>query len=63
LSSSPLVSSVVFSGFVVLHAVCSAATVDIALLPEMEIDLEKVLAHMEAKIIEKVEDLPHSLRV
>ncbi|KAF4658267.1 6-phosphofructokinase, alpha subunit [Perkinsus olseni] len=38
------------SGFVVLHAVCAAATVDVALLPEMDISLPKLLDHIKQKI-------------
>ena len=35
------------SGFVTLYAVCSSAVVDIALLPEMDISLPKLLRHIK----------------
>jgi 6-phosphofructokinase 1 len=35
------------SGFVVLYAVCSSALVDVALLPEMDISLPKLLRHIK----------------
>jgi 6-phosphofructokinase 1 len=35
------------SGFVVLYAVCASAVVDVALLPEMDISLPKLLRHIK----------------
>ncbi len=39
------------AGFVVLYAVCSAAIVDVALLPEMKISLPRVLEHIKSKLL------------
>ncbi len=41
------------SGFVVLYAVCSSAVVDVALLPEMDISLPKLLRYIKQMIDSK----------